>query len=174
MLLMNDFSDGELRQLKSIFYDDRANTILVNVMDDILKLRALSKDKDFNQDRPEVKPKNGIASQSKPMDNETSRSNEKNYREFQQLMSIFNDKRLFPNTIDVVNAINSHFGFGITYSDYSKRGRRDLVAKFLKLVSKLPPEKRAEKARLFLQSVNKDYDNNDSYKQLFKILIRDE
>jgi hypothetical protein len=70
----------------------------------------------------------------------------------------------------VVEAVNSEFQCGLNYSDYRKRGRKDVIKKCLSHLSNLPERKQISLIKSFFAKVYQKHGELDQYRNFFRIL----
>jgi len=84
--------------------------------------------------------------------------------------SVFEDRREYPSTRDVVAALNRHFGLSLRYEKFRRRGRRDLLQSAWTQLSRQPASVReSHLRRFFLQHLDASGDT-EGYVKLFRLL----
>ncbi len=89
------------------------------------------------------------------------------------LKEVLGNKHFLSTNRDVVRFANEFFHFELSFEKFMKRGRHDIINHCLNKFRELPHEKQKAMAEQLLEtaSLNK---NNQSYEELFKLLIRHE
>lgn len=88
--------------------------------------------------------------------------------------SVLCDKKAFPTTNAVIDAIRYFFGLELDRHRFTKAGRREAIERAWRELAKLPSRERSQKLRRFFQEFSVLLDPHRSYRELFRILSRSE
>ena len=175
MSALNSFSDRDLRDLADLFNEPGANEAIAKVIQGTLSLREAKRRSKLSSKRRSavsIAHKERDIEKAIPESNSGLSSAEQMRKE---LTSFLLDKKIFSSTRDVVHAINISFGRQIDYRDFYKRGRRDLISRFLRELSSYSEEEQRRMIKEFMGQVNvQSAETDEGYKRLFKILAGDD
>jgi len=170
LIAFNNMTDKDLQQLLTIIANPDSEIALKKIIEGILFLRKTEK---TNASANNILSVNSLSKKDINRNISTKKELKKKYGSnniIYHLMTILNDKSLFPKTIDLIESVNAAFQFDVKYDQFYKRGRRDLIQRYKKLITSLPKNEQKNMISSFLHSI-KDRQENDAYQELFEILI---
>ena len=163
---LSNMTVKDLQQLSLILDHPNSEKTIKDIIDGIISLRKIEAAKTPAND----KKHEGRTSKADNRNDKTAINELKSNSMIDHLTKILNDKSIFPKTIDLIESLNNAFRFNIKYEDFYKRGRRDLIQKYKKLITALPKNEQKRRITSFLQSIQNDRQESDAYQKLFKIL----
>ena len=169
LIAFNNMTDKDLQQLLTIIANPDSEIAFKKIIEGILFLRKTEK---TNVSANNILSVNSLSKKDINR-NILTKKELKKYKSnniIYHLMTILNDKSLFPKTIDLIESVNAAFQFDLKYEEFYKRGRRDLIQRYKKLITSLPKNEQKNMISSFLRSI-KDRQGNDAYQELFEILI---
>lgn len=170
---LNTLSDSDLSRLAVLLKQPKVNEALVKLIENTLELRMAERtsrpDKRYEDASEVTEEQRTIERNSIGL-----RGDQVGVQAVEDVQSAFvtllQDRSLFPSTKDVVDAVNRVFQWGIDYEEFRKRGRRDLINKYLHRLSLYPDNRRIKLLKSFFYEVSQKAVKVDKYSELFKIL----
>ena len=87
---------------------------------------------------------------------------------------ILGDRTRFPSTKDVIKEIGNQLNIHLSYKDFRKRGRRDLIERSWSGLKRFPRQEQISRLRSFFSHNVRGDSEASGYKELFRILTRNE
>ena len=175
--LLNNLSDTDLQELGNLFAQPGVCETFSNLIRNTLELRKSerksrneiydkSKTEEAQQAKTEILKKVAVKSS---LDSVMQADGIKT-----RFFSLLEDRKLFPSTRDVVTAINGEFDCDIPYKYYSKHGRKDIINKCWRHLSRYPRREQRKMIKDFVDRMLVTRSQKDEYRELFKILTNHE
>jgi len=173
---LNNLSDSELKELSYLFSERDVRTNLLAIINNVLALRQAEAKRKSQpvarvKDWTPMMPKRQI---SRVVTGDATSSVDHSTELKHMFFELFNDNSLFPSRRDMLDAMNKVFNCGFEYSQYEKRGRKDLIIKCWNKLKELPKDEQRKKLRTFVSRLPEDRADRDDYKELFRLLVNHE
>ena len=169
-------SDSELEELSYLFSQHDVRTSLLAIINNVLTLRHTETERKL---QPKVRARDWVPRAPKrevsgivsgdvtsPVDHSTELK--------QVFFDVFEDTSLFPLRRDMLDAMNKVFNCDFEYSQYEKRGRKDLITKCWNKLKGLPRDEQRKKLRTLVSRISGERADRDDYKELFRLLVNHE
>ena len=168
---IEDWSEKDLKELSKMLAKPEALRSVSKLIDSAVLWKRAAKAERHNFVNKDSLRMNG---EEDFYSNKTERKNKSdfNLKEIREtLITLLNDRSLFKNTKNVVSTINEFFHLDLSYEEFYRRGRRDLIQRALSFLNSLSEEEQIRLIKIFIESLPLYVTEKDSYKELFKILI---
>jgi hypothetical protein len=170
---LTNLSDKDLHKLAAIVKHPAAVVELGNLIESILALRKT--ERNIISSTEKRKESKISAGETRAYGTESNIKNDRFYiRSVEDVKKVFKtlleNRNFFPGTKDVVEAVNSEFQCGINYSDYRKRGRKDVIQTCLSHLANFPERKQISLIKSFFGKVYQKHGELDQYRNFFRIL----
>lgn len=168
-----DFSQTELRQLRTLLAEQSVIDTLSALIEKSLALRDLERgilgrsgpvEPDFRASKKEARGNASSAEGGEPFRGGTLEVRE-------TLERALNDRSLFASTREVVEVVNSLFGCKLAYEDFRRNGRKPVIRKAWKLLSQRSPIQQGKALETLLGWLPRSYGERDEYRNLFRMLV---
>ena len=173
----DDLSDKELRKFATLLSQPMVTRALISLIESSLTIRKAERTSGSQKiSTPPIRDSSVITSKSSK--NEVVQngiSSRMSVDEARRAFStLLEDRDLFPSTRDIVDAINLHYDWQISYEKFKKRGRRDLIQICLSRLKTYSDIQQVKKTYLFIERLKTQHSGVDHYKNLFNILVGNE
>jgi hypothetical protein len=175
--LLGELSDADLINLGALLRQPDVHLILAKLIESTLALReAERRSRKLGHGkliRDEILQEDSPTGTARIIDNDVRQkgSLKEAVRYVGQLLA---DRNLFPSTKDVVTAINAAFDLKMRYEEFRKRGRRDLIERWLTYVGRMPESEQWHRFEAFVKQMPANRFDTDQYRNLFRILTKNE
>jgi len=167
---LNNLPEVELNELADLLSEREGSRSLVAIIRNTIDLRNYER----SSSRRLISRDRGLGKESRVI-NRSPSSNVGSVEEVKRkFFEAFEDLSLFPTRKEIINVMNGVFDCGLEYTNYKKRGRKDLISKCWNQLSRLPKEEQHKKLRTFVDKISENKYGRNEYKELFRILANHE
>ena len=164
-------SNRQLRQLAAVFAKRDAGKAFSKAIEEIVLLREAERRtrKARSKQLQEVQSgREGLAGTTIVSPNEVRYYPKEVIKT--RFYEVLNNRDVLPSTKDVIEVLRESFPFKFEYSEFRRRGRRDLIGKCWGYLEEMPSAPQRKLLETFFRRTYKGSIEGEGYQELFKIL----